>query len=253
MRLARLLTLIPVLVLPLCADVCNPANLQGPYGFQLTGDTTISGESRPVSNVGRIILAADGGISGYSTVMFAGYLLGNPVTGIYEARWDCTVSWSLQDDSGAFQHFKGTATSDGKTVIFSQTDPGGALRGRMARTPAGCQASDVRKQYAFSLSGTSIPMVPGEAPATLDAKGLIQADGNANFKLTLTGEAAAGTDVTLAVDAQCIVDIQLVLPTQDSAANMSVNLRGVLIDGGKEILAIRTDPGAMASAAFIAP
>jgi hypothetical protein len=67
-----LLTLIGVPGLALGADVCNPTDLQGTYGFQLSGKTTISGESKPVSNVGRMVLAGDGTISGYSTVMFAG-------------------------------------------------------------------------------------------------------------------------------------------------------------------------------------
>jgi|SRR5580658_2335587 hypothetical protein len=253
MRLTALLILISPAV-PLSADVCNPTALQGSYGFQLSGDTTISGEKKPVSNVGRMVLGADGGISGYSTVMFAGLLLGNPVTGTYEANWDCTVSWSLQDDSGAFQHFSGTATSDGKTVHFRQTDPGGAQNGTMARTSAECKATDIKKQYSFTLSGTSTPMLPGETSSRVDAKGLIQADENGNFKLTLAGAAAAATDVTIAVDAECIVDLGLVIPAKDAGTSATpMALHGVLVEEGKKILAIQTDPGAMVTAVFTAP
>jgi hypothetical protein len=250
---ARLLLLVLVPILRLSADVCNPADVQGPYGFQLSGDTTISGESKPVSNIGRLVLAADGGISGYSTVMFAGLLLGNPVTGVYEARWDCTVSWSLQDDSGGFQHFSGVASNGGRTVDFSQTSPGGAQHGRMARTPAECKASDIRKQYAFTLSGTTIPMLPGEAAGTVEAAGLIKADENGNFKLTLKGSAGAATDVSIGVDAQCMVDMGLAVSAQDGAPVTPMKLRGVLMGDGAEILAIQTDPGAMVSAAFTSP
>lgn len=257
LRFALSLVFISLPGLPLCADVCDPAALVGAYGFQLSGETTISGESKPVSNIGRMVLAADGAISGYSTAMFAGFLMGNPVTGIYEARWDCTISWSLQDDSGAFQHFDGVATSDGKTVHFRQADPGGAQHGIMARTPAECKASDLRTQYAFTLSGASIPMVPGPASITasktIHAKGLIKSDANASFKLALEGASALTTDVTIAVDAQCIVEIDLSLPAQDPATITPVKLRGILIHEGKEILAIETDPGAMVTAAFTAP
>jgi hypothetical protein len=80
MRLA-LLTPILALGLPLCAEICNPTDLQGTYGFRLPGETNISGEPKPTTNIGRILLAEDGRITGYSTAMFAGYLLGNPVTG----------------------------------------------------------------------------------------------------------------------------------------------------------------------------
>jgi hypothetical protein len=182
--------------------------------------------------------------------------LGNPVTGIFEAHWDCTISWSLQDDSGASQHFSGVADSDGKTVHFQQTDPGGAEHGTMARISAECKTADLQKAYAFTLSGTTIPMAPGESSSTVDAKGLIKADEQANFKLTLKGPSGASsisTDVDITVDAQCVVDIALALPAEDGSATTPMKLRGVLIDEGKGILAIETDPGAMVSAAFTAP
>jgi len=252
MRLALLLTLIFALGLPACAEVCNPEDLQGPYGFQLSGETNISGELKPVADIGRIVLAQDGTISGYSTVMFAGYLLGNPVTGTYETKWDCTITWSLQDDSGGFQHFGGVATRGGNRVHFSQTDPGGAQHGAMARMAAECKASDLRNAYAFTLSGSTIPMVPGGSASTVAAKGLIQTGEDAGFKLALSDNLAATTDVTIAVDAECIVDIELTLPAAGAGTAKPTMLRGVLIDEGKEILAIETDPGTMASATFTA-
>jgi len=252
MRVAVLLTLISMLGLSLCAEVCNPTDLQGPYGFQLSGETTISGQSKPVANIGRLVLAGDGGISGYSTVMFDGYLLGNPVTGTYEARWDCTIAWSLQDDSGSFQHFSGVATSRGRKVSFRQTDPGGAQRGTMGRTSPQCTAADLRNEYAFTLSGGTIPMVPGGASSTVNAKGLIKAVENAGFKLALGDNSAAMTDVAITVSAECIVEIELTLPAMGAGTTIPTMLRGVLIDDGKQILAIETDPGAMVSATFTA-
>ena len=104
----KFLCVFPLLSLPLhAAAVCDPNQLQGPYGFQLSGAASISGQSQPATSIGRIVFDGQGGISGYSSVMFAGFLLGNPVTGTYESRSDCTASWSLQDDSGAYQHFSG--------------------------------------------------------------------------------------------------------------------------------------------------
>jgi hypothetical protein len=185
--------------------------------------------------------------------MVAGFLLGNPVTGSYEAHWDCTISWSLQDDSGGFQHFSGTAAADGKTVHFSQTDPGGAQHGIMGRTPAECKASDIRKQYAFTIGGTLVPMAPGQVSGTVDAKGLIKADESGNLKLTVKGSSAAATDATVNVDAQCMVDVDLSVPPQETGPVTPMKLRGVLIDDGREILAIQTDPGAMVTGSFTAP
>jgi hypothetical protein len=47
------------------------------------------------------------------------------------------------------------------------------------------------------------------------------------------------------VDADCIVRIEL-------GAEDPVHLRGILVNGGKEILAIQTDPGKTVSARFTA-
>jgi hypothetical protein len=250
--LAVILISISVLALPLCADVCNPADLAGVYGFQLSGDTAISGESKPVASLGRIVLSEDGLISGYSTVMFAGYLLGNPVTGTFESHWDCTITWILQDDSGSFQHFSGVAATGGRSVHFSQTDPGGAQRGTMARIPTECKASDLRNEYGFTLSGSTIAMVPGETPGTVTVKGLIQGHENGGFKLSLGDNSTVVTDVAITVDAECIVEIKLTLPAPGAGTAVPTMLRGVLIDGGKQILAIETDAGATVLATLTA-
>jgi hypothetical protein len=151
------------------------------YGFQLSGDTTISGDVKPAVSVGRIVLDGAGSLSGYSSVNFGGYFLGNPVTGTYEVRTDCSISWSLQDDSGALQHFGGIVGADAKRVQFSQTDAGAAKRSEH--------------------------------------------------------EEAGGT---VHVDADCFAQLDLSLPLPHLSA---MKFRGILVDSGKEILGIETDPG----------
>ncbi|HTT65973.1 MAG TPA: hypothetical protein VMG35_29185 [Bryobacteraceae bacterium] len=248
--LGRLLSL-GLFGLSLCAaDVCNPTNLQGPYGFQLSGTTAISGDTQPAASLGRIVFDGQGGISGYSSVMFAGLLLGNPVTGTYEARPDCTVTWSLQDDSGGFQHFSGVITADGRRMRFRQTDPGGVRDGLLQRTSDECTVSDLRKQYDFSLSGSYTPMMPGDIPAKVDATGKMAADPYGSFTLNRRGGDGAPADVALDLESDCVVHLEFTLPAKDGQAALPLNLRGILVDGAREILAIATDPGWMLSATF---
>ena len=68
------------------ADVCDPADLVGPYAFQLTGWTDISGTPEPTAGLGRIAFDGRGNLSGTASATFNGLLLGNPVTGSYEAK-----------------------------------------------------------------------------------------------------------------------------------------------------------------------
>jgi hypothetical protein len=95
------------------AAVCDPKAFHGAYGLSLTGATTIGGPARPVAVVGRLVLDDSGNLSGISSASFTGLILGNQVTGKYEAQTDCSVTWTLQDDSGNLQHFAGTMSADG--------------------------------------------------------------------------------------------------------------------------------------------
>ena len=95
------------------ANVCSETEVQGPYGAQLSGVTRIAGAAKPAVSLARLVFNADKSVAGYSSVNFDGLLLGNPVTGTYEIKSDCSMTWSLQDDSGGFQHFSGIISPGG--------------------------------------------------------------------------------------------------------------------------------------------
>lgn len=216
--------------------VCDPAHLVGPYAFQLTGSTDIAGTPQPTVSLGRIAFDGRGNLSGTASATFDGLLLGNPVTGSYEAKSDCSVIWKLQDDSGAFQNFSGTVSADGTRVQFTQTDPGGAQRGMMQNTSDTCSAADLLKKYDFTVSGSIMPMQAGEVAHTLSAKGTLDIAENGSFE----------------VDSDCSVRFEWILPAEDEqdAEPSLMAMRGFLVNGGKEILAFQTDPGAMVAARF---
>ena len=80
MRLTPFFLLVLLSVAAHAADVCGRDDLYGPYGFQFSGTTTISGSETPVAGIGRIEFGGDGAVSGISSVNFNGWYLGNPVT-----------------------------------------------------------------------------------------------------------------------------------------------------------------------------
>ena len=192
--------------------------------------TTISGTPKPTASLGRITFDRSGSLSGTASATFSGLLLGNPVTGTYEAKSDCSVTWTLQDGSGAFQNFSGTLSTDGTRVLFRQTDPGGAQHGIMQKTSDSCSAADLQKKYKFTVSGSITPMQPGEVPHTVSAEGTLDVAENGSFQ----------------VDSDCSVHFVWTLPHGPSPMTM----RGFLVNGGNEILAFQTDPGAMVAARF---
>ena len=58
------LLVLPVGLAAQSAGVCNPTVLVGPYAFQLTGSTNISGTPQPAASLGRIVFDGSGGLSG---------------------------------------------------------------------------------------------------------------------------------------------------------------------------------------------
>ena len=249
--LCLLLMSAPVFSATTAFALCDPAAVEGVYGFQLSGSTAISGDFKPAVSLGRLVFDGAGKLRGYSSVNFAGYFLGNPVTGIYDVRDDCSVSWSLRDSSGAFQHFSGTVSNDGKKVQFEQTDPGGVKHGTMIKSADACDARDRQKIYTFNITGSTIPMQAGEVAGTLSLKGLAQVDDNGNVNLIpdrSSDEKAAGT---LQVNGDCFAQLDLGLPLPLPGLS-AMKFRAILVDDGRQILGIQTDPGTAVTITLLA-
>jgi hypothetical protein len=223
-------------------DVCDPGKFAGAYGFQISGRTTISGTSKPVAAIGRIEFDGHGGVTGQASTDFSGYYLGNPVTGKYQVSADCILTWSLQYDSGAWQHFQGRLTPDLLAARFEQTDPGASQSGTMQKVAPNCSVAGLAPRYAFAIAGGEVPMEAGDVPHRINADGIAEPDQAGTLKLTVGNAAGSGT---IAIGSDCIATMTLNLP-----AGTTVSLRGVLVDGGKRIIAVETDPGATATATF---
>src|SRR5438445_600480 len=119
MRRVLFVILMALAMLPArAAYECNKQAISGPYGFQLSGMTTISGTSAPAVGIARIVFDGDGNISGYSSVNYNGLLLGNPVTGTYEVATDCAVHF--RGGIRLHRDFRADASGAGRDVPISQ-------------------------------------------------------------------------------------------------------------------------------------
>ena len=224
-----------IVALLLMADVCDPTKLIGPYGLQLYGVTTISGTEKYATSLGRLVFDGHGSIRGISSAMFSGFLLGNPVTGSYEAHTDCSLTWKLQNDSGVWQNFSGTLSPDLTRAQFRQNDPGGPQHGVLQKTADTCTEQNLAGRYRYIVSGSTAPMQEGDPPETISAKGTIDVARSGTFQ----------------VDSDCTVQFDLFVLGPHNRL-MSMQMRGILVNDGREILAIVTDPGAMAAGHFTA-
>ena len=229
---------VAVLSLGHAADVCNPATFPGTYGFLLSGTTTISGESKPVVSVARLVFESPNKVSGTSSVNFGGLFLGNPVTGEYTVKDDCSLTWKLQDDSGNFQNFAGKLSPDGKRVQVTQADPGSPKRGSMVRAAESCLSSDFRGHYRLAITGSTISMETGRTSGGVSIDGALDADGNTGLRFTPDSDASPIEAATYKMEGGCLVHLQF------TRAGQPMNFRAMLVNDGKELIGVETDAGA---------
>ncbi len=224
--------------------MCDPRAFQGRYGFQLSGTTTISSTPQPVASVGRLDLNGSGAITGVSaSIKFAGLLLGNPVTGTYQAQSDCAVSWRLQDTSGNWQHFEGTMSPGGDRVSFHQSDPGSPRNGIMLRTAQSCTNADFYGIYHYTLSGWDIDIDTGQIQRKISAVGLMEADGKGNLRYAPDASTPFRHAGRYEIDNDCFVKLKWQFPGEAEGSSF----RAVLADGGRQLLGIQSDPGPVVS------
>lgn len=243
----RLILLIAIPVFAGAAEYCSQADVEGAWGVQLAGSMTVSNGTAPAASVARLSFESGGAISGYSSVNFNGYFLGNPVIGDYQLTDDCALTWRLQDDSGGWQRFSGKLSRSGK-VDFRQIDAAANSAGVMKRLASACGASGFRGGYSLTMTGVSTPFAGG-VPKPSGGVSLADADGNGNLQLLNPKGKTSGS---YTVDSDCFMQIELTLPAADGSDGNTVKLRGVLVDGGKEALAIQTDPKEVSAAKFTA-
>ena len=247
---ARVLFVVSFAVCAFGADVCNPADFQGVYGFLLTGTTTISTQPQPVVSLGRLTFDGAGNVTGIATFSFTGLNLGNPVAGTYEARADCSLSWTLRDESGNAQHFDGIVTSDGRRAEFYQSDPGSPFGGILSKSAETCQGPDFRPRYRFTISGSRIDVDTGQVSGSVAARGLIESQGN-QLTVKSTNAPGASSAGSLQVDDDCWVHLDLMVPTETGAVEM--NFRGILVNDGAQLLGMATNRGTALSLRLTAP
>ena len=224
------------------AAVCDPRAFHGAYGFSLTGTTTIGGPARPVAVVGRGVVDDSGNLSGISSASFTGLIFGNQVTGRFEAQSDCAVRLTLQDDTGNFQHFAGTMSADGGHVSFRQTDPGGAQNGILLRTTNGCSASSLAGAFKVKASGRTVDPNTGLDSGRVSVRGVVIADGARNLSFDSGPDEPALGAGSYEVADDCFVTLVLELPAAEHKT-ATMHFRAILVDDGREVLGIQTDPG----------
>jgi hypothetical protein len=150
--------------------------------------------------------------------------------------------WSLQDTSGGFQHFAGTMSADGGHVFFRQTDPGGADNGILRRTINKCSECSLAGKFRLTLAGASIDVGTALESGRVSFSGLLIADGAGRLWFAASADEPPLFAGTYDVKEDCFVEFSLELAA-GGKEKAAMHFRGILVENGREVLGIQTDPG----------
>jgi hypothetical protein len=217
------------------AATCSNASLSGIYGSLGEGTNP---EGQPEANLFQFKLDP-------STGTFTGTdETGTPVSGTYHVASNCTVTGTTTK-SGSTHPFSAVVTSTGLQSVSG--NPGATNGGFwVAQGPLTCTNAGVKGRFGLALRGSFLAGAPFTGPLILIGELALHV--NASGDGVIRGHIAGsenGTILTFAeepvtgsysIDANCKGTLTIT-PKSESALNFSV----VIVDRGKEMLAIETD------------
>jgi hypothetical protein len=233
---------------------CSAAALTGSYGFAVQGTTDAASGLPPAlqgpfaavgttvyDGAGQVTIAArSASFNGVSRVV-------PPETGRYSVSSDCVVT--AEYPSGITT--RNVLIDGGRAMYAMQTNTGTTIGGTSQRVGRGdaddaprrrCTLEALAGRYGFQAQGVAgPPTLPLSASAPLVGNGVVHLKRDGRFS------AQALRSVGGMLDAQPLALTGSFTVAQDCALNMKFdvgfNFAGTVVDGGREILFVETDPG----------
>jgi len=249
-RIARIVVLASFALSSAAWATCSKASLSGPYGF-LGGGTDSSGTFTTIV-LQLTFDSATATFTGTGTQSQDGVISSGSIKGKYAVASNCTGT--------------GTITAGGKTnpISFVVTSGGTGLReadGKAGATTGGlavaqgsptCTNAGVKGSFGFQASGVFLAGAPATGPVTFIGELVLSV--NKAGDGVISGRVAGSEDGTIltfkeapvtgsySVIADC-TGTATITPSGHSAMHFSF----VVVDGGKEALAIETDADTVVS------
>jgi hypothetical protein len=233
---------------------CSVATLKGRYGFAVQGSTDAASGlppalQGPFAAVGTTEYDAAGQVTiAARSASFNGIARQVPAeTGRYSVDGNCVVT--AQYPSGVTT--RNVLIDGGRAMFAMQTNPGTTIGGLSQRTARAddvdgrrrrCTLDDLAGRYGFLAEGVAgPPTLPLTAAAPLVGNGVVQLQRDGSFSATALRSVGGMQDAQplalagrFSVDADCAVSMHF---------DAGFNFVGTVVDGGREILFVETDPG----------
>jgi hypothetical protein len=222
---------------------CSNASVKGTYGIVSTG---LNGSLQPASSVDQITLDGAGHFSGTSTKSIDGTIVTFPFTGTYSIAASCNGTAIFTNQGGQTEHDRIFLNNSNAGAFLIQTDANHVQSSiAAAQGAATCTNLGVKNPYSFEATGQVIGtgQIAGAGRLAMNGTGAI----SGTLTLSLDGviHSAVSVTGTYKINSNCTGSATLT-PTGLSPMNFNV----VVVNAGKEIMAIETDKNTIVTGTF---
>ena len=225
---------------------CTNASVKGTYGILSTG---LNGSLQPASSLDQVTLDGLGHLSGTATKSIDGSLVNFPFTGSYNIAQNCIGTTTFTNQSAQSEHDNIYVNNASTGAFLIQTDSSHVQSSiAVAQGPATCTNLGVQNSYTFEATGTVIGtgQVASAGKLTL---AVVSGVGSITGKETLSLDGVIHSNVsvtgTYKINANCTGTAKIT-PSGLTAMNLAL----VVVNGGKQIMAIETDKNTIVAGTF---
>jgi hypothetical protein len=223
---------------------CTAESVKGVYGISTIG-LGLNGSSQPASSVYQITADGAGNITGSATKSIDGSIVSFTFTGTYEIEPTCTgtATFTNQDDQTEHDNFVMNNTNKGAFLLQTDTNHVQSSFAVAQGTIASCTDATLAHTYSLQLSGEDVgtgqvalagQLVLKEKKVGTVENGTLAGTVGISVNGTITPSVAVTGTYTVASNCTATATIT---PSGMSAMNFNF----VIVEQGKEVLAIETD------------
>ena len=227
---------------PALHATCTNASIKGTYGIVSTG---LNGSLQPASSVDQVTTDGLGHLSGTSTKSIDGSIVTFTLTGTYSISGNCTGKATFTNQSNQSEHDNIYLNNGNAGAFLIQTDNNHVQSSTaVAQGAATCTNLGVKNSYSFQATGSIIGtgQVAAAGRLTLNGTGLITGTEVLSLNGTIHSVAVSGT---YSIHSDCTGTASI---TPSGLSTMNLNL--VVVNAGKELMAIETDNNTIVTATF---
>lgn len=226
------------------ATPCSTASVKGVYGISTVG-VGLNGSGQPASSIYQITADGMGNVTGLATKSIDGTIVTFTFTGTYTVAANCTGTATFTNQNNQVEHDTFVLNNANKGAFLIQTDTVHVQSSFAVAqgTITSCVDATAAHTYSMQLSGLDpgTGQVAYEGQLILKEKtvGTTETDtitGTVTVSLNGTITSAVPVTGTYSINSNCTGSAVI---TPMGMSTMNLNL--VIVNAGKEILAIETD------------